>query len=75
MTVKTEIKILKNQNDLVHLETSQGPAEARRVERDPQGDQWVIGYPWGDDRFFGGKPSLIARMRDTIRQKDEAAAA
>jgi len=58
----------KNDTDSVRLDTPHGVAEALWIERNPQGDQWVIRYPWGYSRFLGPKPHLISRMQDQIRE-------
>lgn len=47
---------------VVTLDTPDGQAEARRVGP----GEWQIGYPTGDDTFFGTKPEVIARMRRRI---------
>jgi hypothetical protein len=46
----------------VSLDTPDGKAEACRVG--PQ--EWEIGYPYGDDRFYGTKTEVTALMRRTI---------
>jgi len=48
--------------DTVTLDTPDGKAEARRVGP----SEWEIGYPTGDDRFFGTQAEVIALMRRRI---------
>lgn len=48
--------------DLVTLDTPDGKAEARRVSP----GEWEIGYPTGDDRFFGTRAEVGAVMRRRI---------
>lgn len=52
----------------IELETSHGPAEAIKQEQDAP---WHIGYPWGDDTFYGSKPEAEAQMRSVIDLHDE----
>ena len=57
-------------NDKVTLPTSLGDAEAVR-ESIFGGGRWKIGYPWGDDEFYGTKAEVISRMKKNIEQNDE----
>lgn len=52
----------------IEMETSMGPAEAIREKK---GDPWHIGYPWGDDDFYGTEAQVRARMKKNIKENDE----
>lgn len=56
----------------ITLDTDEGPAEAVKAGPDAP---WEIGYPWGDDRFYGTKPQAEARMRERIANEQSASAA
>jgi len=50
----------------VQLETEDGTAEATKGAQD---EPWEIGYPWGDDRFFGSKSQVEAHMKKRIKEE------
>lgn len=49
----------------VTLPTSLGCAEATRASLN---SPWEIGYPWGDDRFYGTEDEVRARMTARIAE-------
>lgn len=55
--------------DVVILDTPDGKAEARRVAP----GEWEIGYPTGDDRFFGTRAEVTFVMRRRITADYSAA--
>ena len=52
----------------VTLPTPDGDAQATK---EAQGEPWEIGYPWADDRFYGTKAEVTARMKRRIKQAAE----
>lgn len=53
--------------DPVIIETSLGNAEAVSTGA----GEWHIGYPWGDQRFYGTRSEVQREMRQTIAVHDE----
>lgn len=62
----------KTTDNSVVIATSQGDAEA---VREGAGSVWEIGYPWGDDRFYGSRAEVTSRMRNRIAEEEAAEAA
>lgn len=57
------------EGDTVTLETPDGAAIATRVGQ----GEWLIGFPTGDDRFFGTKGEVRSQMRRRIAADYDAA--
>lgn len=55
----------------VTVETDDSIAEAIK---DAQGDYWVIGYPWGGDKFYGSSPEVRSRMKKALARYEKTEA-
>jgi hypothetical protein len=49
----------------VEVDTVLGTAQATKPGQD---EPWQIGYPWTDDRFYGSRPQVTARMKKAVKK-------
>ena len=51
------------------LETDDGMVEAIKEGRD---EPWHIAHPWGDERFYGSRPEVKARIKSLVKEAQQS---